>query len=275
MSYPPQPPYGQGGPPPPQFGTGQPPPYGPPSPMPPGVPVPPPRRGPSGGVIVFLVVAAGVLVIAATALILPAVVFSDEAEPGAIGTETAETAETTGAPEETGQAPPETEAPTTEATPSGGGSYTAVGDLCAIMEPIVAAYMTIDPDETEETRIGDAVTCTMAGEMTDTFDRPFASVTQDVDKADAEGGIEQYGYHSGVRSGCDIEEGVLPDFAESAYFHGGDDSGCVILGHVHAVNAADGNMFLAADISYSSESSSTGGEEQVVTDLVAAVAAAS
>ncbi|HEU5129898.1 MAG TPA: hypothetical protein VFU12_18105 [Glycomyces sp.] len=273
MSYPPQPPYGQGGPPPPQYGGGQPPPpYGQPPPMPPGVPMPPPRRGLPGGMIVFLVVAAGVLVITATALVLPAVFFSEEAEPGAIGTET------TGAPEETEDAEPapsETEAPTTEAAPSGGGSYTAVGDLCAVMEPIVAGYMAIDADETEETRIGDAVTCTMAGEMSDVFDRPFVSVTQDVDKADAEGGIEQYGYHSGVRSGCDIEEGVLPDFAESAHFHGGDDTGCVIIGHVHAVNAADGNMFLSADVSYSSESSLTGGEEQLVIDLVTAVAAAS
>ncbi|GAB3995611.1 hypothetical protein GCM10029992_13350 [Glycomyces albus] len=148
-------------------------------------------------------------------------------------------------------------------------------DLCAVVEPIAAEYMEIDPEETEVTEIGSAVTCTMAGELTDTFDRPFITVTQDVDSSNPESGTQEYGYHDGVRAGCTIEEEVLPAFAESAYFHGDAGTGCVILGQTYSMNVADGNMFLSVGISYGTEGASQGGEQQVVTDIIEALAEAS
>ncbi|WP_030160530.1 hypothetical protein [Glycomyces sp. NRRL B-16210] len=229
-------------------------------------PPPQPQQPRSRGPLLFGVAAAAAVVIAAVVLVVSGV-FSGDEEPTAIATDTSEESE----PEPTTQ--PE-ESPTEE-EPASGGAYTPVEDICAIMEPIVAGYMTIDAAETEVSQLGSAVTCSMAGEFVDTFDRPWIDVKQDIEPDKADLGLEEYGYHEGIRSGCAIEEDPLPDFEESAYFHGDASSGCVILGHSYGLHAADGNMFLSASVYFSSESSSLGGEEQLLIDLIEAVAAAS
>lgn len=235
-------------------------------PGPPGMFPPPPQPSRSRGPLLFGVAAAAAVVIAATVLVLSGAFASDD-EPTVIATDTSEEPE----PEPTA----EPEEPATEEEPATGAVYTPVDDLCAVIEPIVAEYMTIVPDETDVTEIGGAVTCSMAGEFVDYFDRPWVDVKQDIEPDRPDLGAEEYGYHEGVRSGCTIEEGVLPAFEESAYFHGDTAGGCVILGQTYAINAADGNMFLSASVHFGSEDSALGGEEQLLIDLIEAVAAAS
>lgn len=217
--------------------------------------------------MLFGAAAVAAVVIAATVLVLSGVFSGDDEEPTAIETGTSEEPE----PELT----TEPEVSPTEEEPAAGGTYAKVDDICAIMEPIVAEYMTIDPAETEVDQLGSAVTCSMAGEFTDTFDRPWVDVKQDIESEKADLGVEEYGYHEGIRSGCAIEEGTLPDFEESAYFHGDASSGCVILGQSYGLHAADGNMFLSASVYFGTEGKSLGGEEQLLIDLVEAVAEAS
>lgn len=223
----------------------------------------------SGGPLLVGVLAAVVVFVAAgMTLVLSGLGDDDDDEPVALSTETSEEPESE--PTE-----PETEEEPTEEATAEGGTYTAVPDLCAIMEPLVAEYMEIDSAETELTEIGTQVTCSMAGEFIDSFERPYVTVTQDIDASNPESGPQQYGYSEGVRDGCTVEEGVLPEFAESSYFHGDASTGCVILGQAYSAHAADGDMFLAAVISFGTEGVRVGGEEQLAIDLIEAVAAES
>lgn len=234
---------------------------------------PPPPQPKSPRTVLYATIAvAAAAAIAATILVLSEAFSSEDGEPVTIATgesETSEEAEPTG-PEQT---PTEPE-PTEEATPEG-GTYTRVDDLCALMEPIVSEYMTIDPQETEVDELGDATTCTMAGEPAGTYDRPYVSVEQDIDPALPSNGVEEYGFNEYVRSGCTVEEGVLPEVEASAYYHGDASDGCVILGHKYALDAADGDMFVTVLISFGTEGGSLGGEERLATDLAEAVIAAS
>lgn len=229
----------------------------------------PPSPRPSRGPLLFGAVA-GAIMVAVTAAVLIVSTGSDD-EPTAIATESSEPSEDP----ESEPASSETGAEPTEEATVEGGTYTAVPDLCAIMEPLVAEYMEIDSAQTEVTEMGSAVSCSMAGEFIDSFERPFVTVTQDIDASNPESGPQQYGYNDGVREGCTIEEDVLPAFAESAYFHGDASTGCVILGQAYSAHAADGDMFLSALISFGGEGVRTGGEEQLTIDLIEAVAAAS
>ncbi|WP_026928768.1 hypothetical protein [Glycomyces tenuis] len=265
MQYPMDPPGGGANPGAPAPGSYRPQPL-PPGPVPGGFP-PPARPGRPRWPLAAAALAAGVALGVLGTVLVTGVLGEDE--QGAVtapGTEsaTAEAGPTTAAAETS--EPEETAAAETAA-------YTSLENVCAVIEPIAAEYMTVDSEGTVPERTGDDSGCEMVGEFTDAFERPGIYVTQSVFPDDPAGGVAELEFQTTViGGGCEVTEDAAADIWErSVYFTGAED--CVILGHTHRLLAASGNMYLSVEIWFGGSDASTGDEFKVLTAMAAAIEA--
>ena len=245
------------------------PPNGPPTP--PGSPGAfPSQRGPKSRGPLLIAVGAAVVVIAIVVTVLAVTgVFGGDDDNDAPTATSDEQAETTDPGQETEQEAPEPDPePTEDIFNEGGFSEDAEANaICEAIAPVVAEYTPINYEMTEAYTLGTMTTCFMVGGSTDPLEAPYIGIWRDIDAANPDHGLQEFGYQEGVRSGCEIEEGVLPQYDASAYFHGDASTGCIVLGQTYALHVADGDTIWSAEIQFGEEGASLGGEKEILTAL--------